>query len=89
MMWENRVVFQRDAVNGTYTLEYEKGHTTVTDADGKGSGIWYDQRFRTIKEADAEGNTYFYDYDATGNLTAKTDGEGHTLLRISPMKRET
>lgn len=74
---ENRVVFQRDAVNGTYTLEYEKGHTTVTDADGKGSGIWYDQRFRTIKEADAEGNTYFYDYDATGNLTAKTDGEGH------------
>ena len=32
---ENRVVFQRDAVNGTYTLEYEKGHTTVTDADGR------------------------------------------------------
>ena len=72
----DRVIFQLDAQKGEYTIAYGDGETTMTDALGQTSKIYFDEQFRTTEEIDALGNSTRYYYDESGNLTGTTDAYG-------------
>lgn len=72
----DRVIFQTDAQKGEYTIAYGEGVTTMTDALGQTSKIYYDTQFRTMEEIDALGNSTRYFYDESGNLVGTTDAYG-------------
>ncbi len=69
----DRVIFQIDAQKGEYTLAYGDGETTMTDALGQTSKMYFDEQLRTTEEIDALGNSTHYYYDEAGNLAGTTD----------------
>ncbi|MDO5539019.1 MAG: RHS repeat-associated core domain-containing protein [Eubacteriales bacterium] len=73
---QDRVIFQEDAREGRYTLEYFEDHTVTTDAEGVKCEVWFDSRKRTVKEVDGNGGEISYTYDDAGNLSGILDAEG-------------
>jgi RHS repeat-associated protein len=78
----NRVVSQTDPAGRTLTFKYEAFHTTVTNkATGAVTDKWFtsnNEPFQiTYGYGTLQASTETFSYNAAGQLTRRTDGNGH------------
>jgi RHS repeat-associated protein len=78
----NRVVSQTDPAGRTLSFKYEPFHTTITNkATGAVTDKWFtssDEPYRiTYGSGTAQATTTTFAYNAAGEMTRRTDGNGH------------
>jgi RHS repeat-associated protein len=78
----NRVISQTDPAGRTLTFNYEPFHTTITNkATGAITDKWFtssDEPYRiTYGSGTAQATTTTFAYNAAGQMTRRTDGNGH------------